>query len=217
MMMLFWTGVVIGVSVAAPVGAIGVLCMVRTLTYGRRIGFVSGLGAATADAVYGCIAGFGLTAIAQFLITHQQWFSFGGGLFLGYLGWQAWLSPPPIIPGISTHSSPPITPPAVALSPLKAYRSTFVLTLTNPATILSFIGIFSGLGLVQNQSTYGSALLLVGGVFSGSMAWWWVLSWVVNRSNFLRQPQRMRWINRGSGVILITMGLGAIASVFVPS
>jgi threonine/homoserine/homoserine lactone efflux protein len=215
--MLFFTGLVIGVSVAAPVGAIGVLCMVRTLTYGQRVGFVSGLGAATADALYGCIAGFGLTAIAQFLIAQQVWLAFGGGLFLCYLGQQAWSSPPPLLPEDSLDSSPPKSTLHTSLSLPKAYGSTLLLTLTNPATILSFLGIFSGLGLVQTEATYGSALLLVGGVFTGSMLWWLFLSWAVDWWDFLRKPQMMQWINRGSGVILITMGLGAIAVAIFPS
>src|SRR6266700_7912000 len=82
----FLRGVAIGFSIAAPVGPIGVLCIRRTLTRGRLCGFASGLGAATADAVYGCVAGFGLTAVSNLMVSQQTWLRLIGGLFLCYLG-----------------------------------------------------------------------------------------------------------------------------------
>src|SRR5580765_4765683 len=90
----FLRGVVIGFSIAAPVGPIGVLCIRRTLADGRRFGFASGLGAATADAVYGCVAGFGVTAVSDLLVSQQTWLRLVGGLFLCYLGVKSFFARP---------------------------------------------------------------------------------------------------------------------------
>ena len=90
----FAKGIVIGISIAAPVGPIGVLCIRRSLTEGWRMGLATGLGAATADALYGCIAGFGLTAISTFLVNQRMWLGLVGGVFLCYLGIRTFLSKP---------------------------------------------------------------------------------------------------------------------------
>src|SRR5881409_981452 len=132
----FVRGVAIGFSIAAPVGPIGVLCIRRTLAEGRLCGFASGLGAATADAVYGCVAGFGLTAVSNLLVSQQTWLRLIGGLFLCYLGVKSFFAGP---------AQTAAAPKSGALA--GAYASTFLLTLTNPMTILSFAAVFAGLGL----------------------------------------------------------------------
>jgi len=132
----FWlSGLAIGFSIAAPVGPIGVLCVRRTLVEGRTSGFVSGLGAASADAIYGSIAAFGLTLISNFLITQQVWLRLIGGLFLCCLGLKTLLAKP---------AEQAATAKGNGL--IGAYVSTFFLTLTNPMTIISFAAIFAGLG-----------------------------------------------------------------------
>ena len=90
----FLRGLIMGISIAAPVGPIGVLCIRRTLAQGKLAGFISGLGAATADAIYGIIAGFGITFISGFLIAQARWLSLVGGLFLCFLGIRTFLSDP---------------------------------------------------------------------------------------------------------------------------
>jgi LysE type translocator len=126
---LFLRGLVIGFSIAAPVGPIGVLCIRRTLADGRAAGFFSGLGAATADALYGAVAAFGLTAISSVLIGQATWLRLGGGLFLCYLGIKTFLARP------AAEATP-----ARATGLIGAYVSTLLLTLANPTTILSFVG-----------------------------------------------------------------------------
>lgn len=197
-------GLVIGFAIAAPVGPIGLLCIQRTLSSGRRAGLVSGLGAATADAVYGSVAAFGLTAISQALVSQQIWLRLGGGLFLCYLGLRTFLA-------------------RVAEKPAGAggrglvgdYASTFVLTMTNPLTILSFMAVFAGLGLSAGGG-YGQAALLVLGVFSGSAAWWLTLSLGVGLLQTRLGPATLRWINRLSGAIIFAFGLAALASLIGP-
>src|SRR5688572_27162990 len=142
----FLRGVVIGCSIAAPVGPIGVLCIRRTLADGRRYGFASGLGAATADAVYGCVAGFGLTAVSDLLVSQQTWLRLIGGLFLCYLGAKSFFARP---------AASLAAPKGGALA--GAYVSTMLLTLTNPMTILSFAAVFAGLGLGGGAPDYAGA------------------------------------------------------------
>jgi len=162
---LFARGAAIGFSIAAPVGPIGVLCIRRTLADGRAAGFVSGLGAAAADAVYGGIAGFGLTAISSLLLTRQGVLRLIGGAFLCYLGARTFFSRP--APGGTSLSGAGLT---------RGFGSTFLLTLTNPTTILSFAAVFAGLGAVGPTRGLGSAVTLVSGVFLGSALWWLTLS-----------------------------------------
>lgn len=195
----FYTGMLIGFSIAAPVGPIGVLCIKRTLTSGRLSGFISGLGAASADALYGSIAAFGLTFISNFLIHQQFWLRLIGGAFLCYLGVRTIISVP--VSSIN-HSKP--------LSLLNAYGSTFFLTITNPLTILFFAAAFTGLGLVKAQNTYSSAISIVAGVFLGSSCWWLVLSAGVNLLRARIQPAGLLWVNRISGLIILAFGIAAI-------
>jgi len=139
----FFKGLIIGFSIAAPVGPIGMLCIRRTLVYGRLSGLVSGLGAATADAVYGSIAAFGLAFVATFLVNQQGWLHLVGGLFLCYLGIKAFLAKP---------ATATTTPESISLA--SDYASTFFLTLTNPLTILSFAAVFAGLCLGSVGGNY---------------------------------------------------------------
>ena len=197
-------GILIGFSIAAPVGPIGMLCIRRTLAQGRAVGLVSGLGAASADAIYGCVAGFGLTFISGFLLDQQFWLRLVGGLFLCYLG-------------VKTLLSKPAAEPAGARAGglMGAYASTFFLTLTNPVTILSFMAIFAGLGLAGAGGDYASAAVLVLGVFLGSAAWWLLLSGLVGifRARFTQRG--MLWVNRISGAILGGFGLYALIGLLI--
>ena len=192
-------GLVIGFSIAAPVGPIGVLCIKRTLADGRMSGLVSGLGAATADALYGAIAGFGLTLISAFLLDQQTWISLVGGAFLCYLGLKTFISKP-AEQDVRAHGG----------NLISAYLSTFVLTLTNPLTILSFAAIFAGLGLGATDGDFASAGILVSGVFLGSAAWWLLLSGGVSLLRQRFDQQVMAWVNRASGVIILGFGVAAL-------
>jgi len=189
-------GLIIGFSIAAPVGPIGLLCIRRTLAEGRTAGLVSGLGAATADALYGCIAGFGLTFISTLLISQQVWFRVVGGFFLCFLGLRAFLSRPA-----------EQTANGKGKGLVGAYASTFFLTLTNPMTILSFAAIFAGLGLASAGGNYVSASILVLGVFSGSALWWLLLSGGVSFFQAKFNLRELKWVNRISGILILLFGL----------
>lgn len=194
-------GLLIGFSIAAPVGPIGVLCIRRTLTQGRAAGLVSGLGAASADAIYGCVAGFGLTLISDFLVNQQLWIRLSGGMFLCYLGLKTILDKPAKT-AVNTVEN---------RSLWSNYASTVFLTLTNPATILSFAAIFAGLGVVKGSVL--DAAILVFGVFIGSVFWWFILSCGVSFLQKSFSQQGLQWINWISGSILILFGAIALLNL----
>jgi threonine/homoserine/homoserine lactone efflux protein len=196
---LLFRGGLIGLSIAAPVGPIGVLCIRRTLAEGWRFGLVSGLGAATADALYGCVAAFGLTFISAALISGQLWLRLIGGVFLCILGIRTLIARP----------AEQAAPGGAGGLP-GAYASTLMLTLTNPVTILAFAAIFAGLGLAETAGGYESAGLLVLGVFLGSAAWWLLLSSIVAAFRTRFTPVGLRWVNRVSGLILLGFGIYAL-------
>jgi threonine/homoserine/homoserine lactone efflux protein len=136
--LFFLKGLLLGFSIAAPVGPIGLLCIQRTIANGRRSGLVTGLGAATADGLYGAVAAFGLTTISGFLVGQQIWLRLIGGLFLLYLGSRTFLSKSAERAASSIHKNL-----------FRDYASTVFLTITNPMTILSFAAVFAGLGLAS--------------------------------------------------------------------
>ncbi|HEX6776252.1 MAG TPA: LysE family transporter [Methylomirabilota bacterium] len=201
---IFLRGLIIGLSIAAPVGPIGVLCIRRTLADGRAIGFASGLGAATADAVYGAVAAFGLSLVTNTLVEERVWLQAGGGIFLCYLGMRTWMSVPRTASG---------APPANGRGLAAAWASTFALTLTNPTTIISFAAIFAGLGLGRSVGGYRPASVMVLGVFLGSALWWLILSMGVGLFRSSLTPHRLRWVNRGSGAIIAAFGIAALLSL----
>ncbi|MBM3179707.1 MAG: LysE family translocator [Chloroflexi bacterium] len=197
--MIFLRGILIGFAIAAPVGPIGVLCIRRTLSHGKLAGFLSGLGAATADMLYGAIAAFGLTVITNLLVENTSWLRIIGGCFLLYLGIKTFLEKP------ADHAAQ-----ANQSGYFGAYLSTFFLTITNPITILSFAAIFAGtlLGEKINQP-----LVMVAGVFIGSACWWLALSLGVGLMRSRLDQNHMVWINRISGAIIFLFGMAALMTV----
>ena len=195
-------GMAIGFAIAAPVGPIGVLCIRRSLAEGRQIGLVTGLGAATADAAYGCVAAFGLTTVSGFLVGQRWWLAFPGGVFLCYLGVRTFIGKPASQAAAVRGSGL-----------LSAYFSTLLLTLTNPVTILSFAAVFAGFGLGVTPD-YLAAGTLVAGVFLGSALWWLLLSNGVALFRSRVSSTWMQTVNRLSGGFLFALGLYALSTLF---
>jgi len=197
-------GLLLGFSIAAPVGPIGILCIRRTLVESRTAGFISGLGAATADALYGCVAAFGLTIVSATLLRGRVWMAWGGGLFLLWLGWRTITARPPALAADADATAPS------SRSLWSAWASTFLLTVTNPMTILSFAAVFAGLGLGSIARGPASAAALVTGVFLGSAAWWFTLSGSVALLRSRVTTSGLTWVNRASGIVLVGFGVAAL-------
>lgn len=198
-------GVALGFSIAAPVGPIGVLCIDRTLTYGRRAGFCTGAGVALADVIYGCIAAFGLTAVSDLLMEHHFWIRLFGGLFLGYLGIKI------LVGNVASKSSAAKS----SESGVGRYVSSgFLLTITNPMTILSFVAAFVALGLgTASESSFLDGSLMVVGVFAGSILWWALLSEIASRLKSKISANLFVWIKRGSGAMICLFALSNFYSI----
>lgn len=195
----FLKGMMMGFSIAAPVGPIGILCIRRTMAEGRMSGLATGLGAATADALYGTVAALGLTFISGLLLSQQDWLSLIGGGFLIYLGFT------------TIRSNAPTTTVAEGKHGVTgSYLSALFLTLTNPMTILFFTAVFAGLGIADAGGDYLSGGLLVLGVFTGSALWWLLLTGGVVILQTRVENISLVWINRMAGVVLIVFGLAAL-------
>lgn len=201
-------GLLLGFSIAAPVGPIGVLCIRRTLAEGRLIGFLSGLGAATADGFYGAVAAFGLTALASLLLSINGPLRLVGGAFLLYLGLRTFRAPVAAVPIESTEGSDRDAAPGGGRARAygSAYSSTVLLTITNPLTILSFAGMYAGLGAAGGAAPGA----LVAGTFLGSAAWWLVLTTGVSLLRGRLTSGALRWVNRLSGLFIIAFGLSTL-------
>ncbi len=198
---IFLKGIIIGFAMAVPVGPIGIMCIRRTLTDGRLRGLMIGLGAATADLLYGCVAAFGLTVISNVITIERTWIRLVGGAFLLFIG----------VGTFRARSADPKLP-IDSSGMMRSYLSTFFLTLTNPTTIFVFIALFAALGLRNHLSIF-SASTLVMGVFIGSSLWFLCLSAVVIFFRKRLDIVGLRWVNRIAGVLIIISGVIAIVSL----
>lgn len=204
MLGLFLKGLLIGFSIAMPVGPIGVLCIQHALLRGVLYGLVAGFGAALADAIYGGVAGFGITVFSNFLSTYLFWFQLGGAIFLWYLGSNIFFSK------TATEKKE-----AIPLSLKRVFLTTFALTLTNPMTIVCFAGVYTGLGLCTAEFSSLPALILTFGVLIGSSTWWLLLSCGVSflgRWSSSQTPSL--WLNRISGGVILAFAAIASLAIF---
>jgi threonine/homoserine/homoserine lactone efflux protein len=194
----FIKGIIIGFAMALPIGPIGIMCVRKTLTEGRLRGMIIGLGAATADMFYGCVAAFGLTVISSTILSQRVWLQLVGGALLLYIGIKTFYSIPKD-PKIPEHRD----------NMLGSYIYTVFLTLTNPLTIFSFIAVFAAFGLGEGLSFF-SASTLVFGVFIGSSLWFLLLSTGVTYFRNKLNISGLLWVNRIAGILIIIPGIVAI-------
>jgi len=218
---LFAQGLVFGLAIAAPVGPIGILTIRRTLVGGLLFGLFSGLGAATADAIYGTIAALGLTAVSAFLIQYQLTLQLAGGLFLLYLGTKTLRAKPTTSDQLPVNSEQSTVDKLHHSQLNRIFLSTLFLTLSNPVTILSFTAVFAGFGLGSQIESSGNGFMLVFGVFLGSALWWLFLTGMVTavRGKLVHQgrlnERAVRIINLVSGLILIGFSALLLGNLFL--
>jgi threonine/homoserine/homoserine lactone efflux protein len=197
-------GLIVGTSIAAPVGPIGILCINRTLQQGFRVGLLTGYGAALADGIYAVIAGLSLTYITQFMSHYQSWFTFLAGILLVLFGIKI------------AFSTPNLTnqPPLCAKKKLLAFLSSFLLTLTNPMTIFSFVVIFAGLGAAIFDSYLNSSVFVIA-VIVGSLAWWFFLCGSVSFLKLKIDARIMKLTHYLSAAILGAFGIQSMIKVLI--
>ena len=199
---LFAQSLLIGLSIAAPVGPIGLLTIQRTLNQGPAAGLATGMGAAVADAAYGAVGAFGVTVLIQALTAARLPLAIGGAAFLLWLAWSIWRAPVAQRAAQATGGG----------SLLRCFAGTFVLTLSNPATLLSFIAVFGALaGRVQVVSPW----TMIAGVLIDSALWWLLLATAVGR---LRERFDARWrrrVNVASAVVLAVFALWQVLDLLL--
>ncbi len=207
MLLIFLKGVVIGLFIAAPVGPIAMLCISRTLSEGAFAGLATGLGAATADATYGVVAAFGITAISAIVVEHEPLLKLIGGAVLCAMGLKEIFFP-------SAMTTPSRLDRLGTLHGglVLDFSTTFLLTLANPVTLIAFAAAFAGLGQ-GGLVTYTHAGMLVLGVFSGSGFWWLFLSFSAGWIRRWINPHALRFAHRTMGVLLTVFGAVVFASL----
>jgi threonine/homoserine/homoserine lactone efflux protein len=194
----FLKGATIGAIIAMPFGPVGMLCLGRAMARGLRVGLLSGMGAAAADALYGAVAAYGLTSVSDFLAGHAAVLQAVGGLFLLAMGLRLMRTVPAARPKDCSGQGY-----------VRAFVSIFLLTLANPMTVAGFVAIFAGFGLGQAEARAADAAAVVAGVFCGSMAWWAAiaLGGKMLRSRLLAH---MATIRRVFGSLVVAFGFWAL-------
>jgi len=197
----FLKGLIIGFGMAVPIGPVGILCIRKTLADGHSRGLIIGLGAATADSLFGSIAAFGLTFVSDVIASQHFWLRLVGGGILLFLG----------IRTFRAKRKDPVMP-YENKGLLGSYLSAFLLVLTNPVTIFAFVAVFAAFGL-GHKLFIVSAFILVLGVFTGSGVWFLILSYVATTFRKKLDSDGLRWVNRIAGVLIILSGAAALVSL----
>lgn len=203
---LFIKGIVIGLAASIPLGPIGVMCIQRTLSRNRRAGFISGLGAASADTLFATVALFSLSVVMAFIETHMIIIKVLGGISV-------------VIVGVTILMKNPVMQirrnRAGKGSLWSDYLSIFFITLANPAFILIFVALFAALGSSFDGHHHVYGFIALVGVFCGASAWWFMLTFGVGMLRKRFRPRHLLWINRISGAVIVVLGVAAILSIFL--
>lgn len=198
-------GLAIGFVASIPLGPIGVICIQRTLNGNRTTGFISGMGAASADTIFAFLAVFALSYVQTFIDDKTYWIRAIGGIMVMLLGFSIFLKkvgrPSRSSAGKATH--------------LSNYLSVLLLTLTNPSYIFVFLTLFAAMGVGSSNNSLSINLLLIIGVFVGASSWWFILTWSVNKLRKKFSLRSLWWINKITGGLIILLGVISILSIFV--
>ncbi len=202
---LFIQGIIIGLTLAVPVGPIALMCIQRAVTNGRLHGIVSGIGVATADSFYAAVTFFGLTAISGLILAYQFPLRLAAGLVLIVVGIRIFLSIPAPMSAKTEHETY-----------LKDYLSMVAIAIANPLTLIFFIAILPGFGVVFHENSVLSASEFVGGVFLGSTLWWIILCGAIGSVRSRISAEHLRLINRISGIMIVCFGAGFLILLAIP-
>ena len=203
---LVLTGSLIGLTIAMPMGPIGLMCLRYTLVHGPTYGMISGMGVALADAICGTLAGIGVAAISNFIAANHVWLQLMGSFFLICLG----------INSIFFKREKNCAQ-TMRVSHLRIFIMMFFLTLSNPMTIISFTGMYAVMG-VSSFDTYIETFFLSLGIFIGSLTWWFILNICSHYFNLKQNFLSQNVINKISGSLIFIFGIfGMIYSIHMLS
>ena len=207
-LLLIFSGIVMGLIAAVPVGPVNLLCIRRTFAHGPLNGFFSGLGAALGDGVFAAVMGLGLTWVAQLIEGYAIIIELTGGALMVFFGSRTFMAP--VVPRVEDGTVSGNSTLAGAIF------STFALTVTNPATLVFFTGMFAGLGgLAGGPGSYVDASFVVAGVVIGSTSWWLVLSTIIGLFHTRIDDRTIGLINRISGLLVALFGLAVLINLVV--
>jgi len=192
---LLWRGALAGLAISIPVGPVNVLCASRAIEKGFRAGVVAGLGAAVSDTVYGAVAGFSISFVIAFLVREIYWIRLFGGLLLIGIG-AVYLMKKPRVPERSQNCGSTHTD----------FGAAFLLNLTNPTTVLSFLAVLAALQM-DGSRPWWQTLFLVAGIFAGAMLWWTTLAAVASHFRDRFTERAALWMNRAAGAAIGAFGV----------
>jgi threonine/homoserine/homoserine lactone efflux protein len=204
---IFAKGIVVGLVIAAPVGPVNLLCAARSLTRGWRAGMISGLGAAAADTVFATIATLGLGFVAEALVAHRAALSLLGALFLVVYGWRVLATPP-------ARGGPPAGKDD-ARDAVADALSAFALTLANPITVFSFLGVFVAFGIEADAAFDRRDVALLAGIFLGASAWWLTIATTASLLRARFSAQGLAWANRVAGLTILGFAAALLVQALV--
>ena len=196
-------GIAIGFTIAAPIGPVGILCIRRALSHGRRAGVLSAAGAALADCLFGAIVGLSIGIIPSLLSEYQVALRLVGGVFLIILGGRL---------AVTADTEQPLAE-AKDHGWFTDFVSSFAITATNPGTLLGVIGVFAAMGPVGHVDDLTAKATLVGGIFLGSLLWWTILSSVASALRCRVSPHGLQRFGVVSGLIVVICGAAVLGSL----
>lgn len=198
--------ILIGIAVSAPMGPMGILCLQRTINKGLLSGQISGLGISIGDTLYAAIAGYGLSFVADFFIDNQAILRIAGGILLIFLGYKIFNTNP------AKELRQQLRRKKNNL--IADFFSTLLLTLTNPLTIIFFMGVFAGMAVLEENSSFQATTFVIFFVFAGTIIWWVVLTTIINIFRDKITLRKIWWINKVTSTLIALLGVAAIISIF---
>jgi threonine/homoserine/homoserine lactone efflux protein len=199
-------GIFMGLLVSIPPGPVGAMCIKRTIHRGIRSGVISGIGAATADTLYAIVASLGVSYVINFIEQERYWIQLVGAAIILLIAIKLFYTNPAVEFRNNRTKKANL---------FEEFLSVFFITLSNPLVIFIFIALFAGFNMLDGPDRYISSLLLIGGVFSGAMLWWLLLSVIIDRFRTRIRLKNIWWLNRILGIIVFCCGVFALLKLYI--
>jgi len=201
---MIWRGIAIGILISAPMGPVGILCIQRTLDKGRRPGFYTGVGAAISDLFYCLLTGFGLSFIQEFLEHNQNVIQLVGSAVLIGFGIYLFKKNP------ASSLKPAVIPEPV--SPKKNILGGFLFTFSNPLILFLIIGLFARFNFPVPEVKFYHYIIGFLAIFTGAVAWWWMVTFAIDKVRAHFNLRSMWLINRIIGTIILLFAIVGIVT-----